>query len=304
MDCNKNIKLHRQRLQLTQQQLADKIGVSRQTVARWENGWNVPTLYYAQKLAAEFSVSVGELMTGEQTEQEKSIPSVYIGHKEATVRYAFLSFAAVFVFALLSSIVSAASRYLSVEGTRRKYDIIFDAVFTAVDSLGYAAIAAVFVFCVLAFYKLWKRTDDMFLRYEIYKSFNIAFVCIAVNALVIMFKGVMSLIALETLMSYATAAFFVAPIDFLFDYSFKKINRNKMVVAGNPALNTLNRVFAAISGCMCVAAVGYLIYYFVMFATNDCGLGLLFSVFFFALCAFGVEVVYVVIRLVLRARDR
>lgn len=305
MDCHQNIKLKRQEKGLTQQQLADKMGVSRQTVARWENGWNVPTLFYAQKLACEFGVSVDGLMDSESTDKQTVQPLQKKMHKLFTIKYIFLSFLVAFTYAVLNSIVDSAYRYLAaVEGAGKKYDMIFDAVFGSVDALAYAATAAVFVFLALAFYKEWKSTDDMFLRYAVYKYGNFTLGVIVVNFVVILFSDIMSLIAFETLLVYAAAVFIVAPLDFIFDYLFKKKNSGKMVVESNPVLGRLNLVFVIIAVLVFSALAAYLLYYFINLAATDCGLGLLFPVLYFALGAIGVELVYGFIRLILRTRAK
>ena len=48
MALNDNIKKFREEKNLTQQQLADKLYVSRQTVCRWENGSRCPDLITAK----------------------------------------------------------------------------------------------------------------------------------------------------------------------------------------------------------------------------------------------------------------
>ena len=53
MALNDNIKKFREEKNLTQQQLADKLYVSRQTVCRWEKGSRCPDLITAKKLALE-----------------------------------------------------------------------------------------------------------------------------------------------------------------------------------------------------------------------------------------------------------
>lgn len=53
MALKDNIKKFREEKNLTQQQLADKLYVSRQTVCRWENGSRCPDLIMAKKLALE-----------------------------------------------------------------------------------------------------------------------------------------------------------------------------------------------------------------------------------------------------------
>ena len=74
MEYYESIRRSRKAQGLTQQQLADKLQVSRQTVARWENGLNVPNLLSAQKMADLFGVDLGELMTGEGTKRPEGGP--------------------------------------------------------------------------------------------------------------------------------------------------------------------------------------------------------------------------------------
>ena len=55
------IKVERAELDLTQQDLADKIGVSRQTISSIEKNRYVPSTILALKLSALFHKSVNEL---------------------------------------------------------------------------------------------------------------------------------------------------------------------------------------------------------------------------------------------------
>lgn len=65
MALSDNIKKFREKRNLTQQQLADKLYVSRQTVCRWENGSRCPDLITAKKLALELNVSMDKLISDE-----------------------------------------------------------------------------------------------------------------------------------------------------------------------------------------------------------------------------------------------
>lgn len=69
MALGDNIKRLREEHSLTQQQLADKLYVSRQTVCRWENGSRCPDLIMAKKLAAELGVSLDELISDEDLKE-------------------------------------------------------------------------------------------------------------------------------------------------------------------------------------------------------------------------------------------
>lgn len=65
MALNDNIKKLREERNLTQQQLADKLYVSRQTICCWENGSRCPDLITAKKLALELGVSMDDLVSDE-----------------------------------------------------------------------------------------------------------------------------------------------------------------------------------------------------------------------------------------------
>ena len=60
----------RKELNLTQAQLAEKLGVSNKTVSKWENGKCMPDYGIIQPLCAELGISVSELMDGEAQPQD------------------------------------------------------------------------------------------------------------------------------------------------------------------------------------------------------------------------------------------
>lgn len=60
----------RKELNLTQAQLAEKLGVSNKTVSKWENGKCMPDYGIIQPLCAELGISVSELMDGEEQPQD------------------------------------------------------------------------------------------------------------------------------------------------------------------------------------------------------------------------------------------
>ena len=55
----------RKKHKLTQEQLAEKIGVARQTISKWELGETAPDIRQAQMLAQFFDVSINELLTSD-----------------------------------------------------------------------------------------------------------------------------------------------------------------------------------------------------------------------------------------------
>ena len=60
-----NIMTLRKAAGLSQEALAEKIGVSRQTVAKWENGESVPDILHCDRMAALFETTLDDLLHGE-----------------------------------------------------------------------------------------------------------------------------------------------------------------------------------------------------------------------------------------------
>ena len=64
------IEKKRKEQNLTQAQLAEKLGVSNKTVSKWENGKCMPDYGVIQPLCTELGVTVSELMDGEEQAQD------------------------------------------------------------------------------------------------------------------------------------------------------------------------------------------------------------------------------------------
>ena len=67
------IKKLRQENNLTQQELADKLGITDKAVSKWENGRCLPDVYYLKILADLFHVTEKELLNGERNFKKKEI---------------------------------------------------------------------------------------------------------------------------------------------------------------------------------------------------------------------------------------
>ena len=57
----------RKERKLTQEQLAEKLGVSQKSVSRWETGKNMPDMSLLQGLSSELGITVSELLDGERS---------------------------------------------------------------------------------------------------------------------------------------------------------------------------------------------------------------------------------------------
>lgn len=63
----------RKEKKLTQEQLAEKLGVTDRAVSNWENGKNMPDLSLFKPLCAELDISINELMSGEEIDNKHYI---------------------------------------------------------------------------------------------------------------------------------------------------------------------------------------------------------------------------------------
>lgn len=69
---SKNLKYLRDKHEMTQEQFAEKLEVSRQTVAKWENGESLPDIEKCTQIAMTFKVSLDALALFSLDEQGES----------------------------------------------------------------------------------------------------------------------------------------------------------------------------------------------------------------------------------------
>lgn len=73
MNIGNQIKLNREKLNLSQEELAEKIYVSRQTISNWENNKNYPDINSLVLLSKTFDVSVDSLLKGDIEEMKEIV---------------------------------------------------------------------------------------------------------------------------------------------------------------------------------------------------------------------------------------
>lgn len=56
---------------MTQNELAEKLGVTEKSISNWENGRNMPDLSLFKPLCKELNITINDLMSGERIDQEK-----------------------------------------------------------------------------------------------------------------------------------------------------------------------------------------------------------------------------------------
>lgn len=70
LNLGENIRRNRRLLDLTQEQLADRLGVSFQSISRWETGATYPDMELLPEMAKLFSVTVDELLGYNESEEK------------------------------------------------------------------------------------------------------------------------------------------------------------------------------------------------------------------------------------------
>lgn len=72
MTLEEQIKHYRKQAGLSQEKMAEKIGVSRQAITKWENGIGTPDIANLMAIADLFQISVDELLSNEKSEKKQS----------------------------------------------------------------------------------------------------------------------------------------------------------------------------------------------------------------------------------------
>lgn len=72
MNFARNFTALRKKKDITQEKMAEKCGVSRPALAKWESGSSVPNLYMVDDIAKIFEVSVDELLHGQMEDASDS----------------------------------------------------------------------------------------------------------------------------------------------------------------------------------------------------------------------------------------
>ena len=72
MTLEEQIKHYRKQAGLSQEKMAEKIGVSRQAITKWENGTEIPDIANLMAIADLLQISVDELLSNEKSEKKLS----------------------------------------------------------------------------------------------------------------------------------------------------------------------------------------------------------------------------------------
>ncbi|MCI7813737.1 MAG: helix-turn-helix transcriptional regulator [Lachnospiraceae bacterium] len=103
MELNAQIKKYRMELKLSQEALAEKVYVTRQTISNWENGKSYPDIHSLLLLSSLFNVSLDQLIKGDIKTMKKEIDEMEIKklNQYGTIYAIFLAMTIISVVPLL-----------------------------------------------------------------------------------------------------------------------------------------------------------------------------------------------------------
>ena len=104
MELGKQIKKHRQDMQLSQEELADRVYVSRQTISNWENDKSYPDVNSLVLLSEVFQISLDKLIKGDIEVMKEEIKKEEIGKMN---RYGLI-----YTLMLIAAVVSAVPLFM------------------------------------------------------------------------------------------------------------------------------------------------------------------------------------------------
>ena len=113
MDGRKIAELRKER-KISQQKLADRLNVSRSTVAMWENNSNEPTIDSIIKMSEYFEVSIEEILSIKE-KQKNSIPNEAILVLNTSEKISKLEQDLIRAYRLQPDIQPAVNRLLGIE---------------------------------------------------------------------------------------------------------------------------------------------------------------------------------------------
>lgn len=149
---NKLVKFRKEN-KLSQEELADKLGVSRQTISNWELNVTKPDVDYIKKISKIFCVSIDEMLNNDVRDimEEKISNTERLTNKNTkNIKILLISF----YFIILSCLIFIMVYYSTKKDFTNKYQNIYTCSLLAKDSVyGSDADSGIF-------YLYWNLEDD------------------------------------------------------------------------------------------------------------------------------------------------
>lgn len=127
MDLSEKIKKIREDNNLTQDEMAERIYVTRQAISKWERGINYPSLDVIRLICKQFGVSMNYLLEAGEENKSKEYKAVGYKHKGYLALNAF-------IFCFIAGIV-VSFNILAISKNAETYDLVIVNVLLGIASL-------------------------------------------------------------------------------------------------------------------------------------------------------------------------
>lgn len=263
MTYNEKIEQLRKQHNLTQQQLADKLGTSRQMVIRWEKGWNIPSLYYAQKICEVFSIDIAQLLDESSLTKQTSTSSQNQNKMlSKAIFICFLSFFPTFIYFVGEYLCQAVRQYLLLQGFNMAVDYrrVTDLIDSANLLLTGILITLIAVWWICQLVKFFSEEDSKFLRLHAFNQWKIGLFFVLLNLLFYAWEGLFGKVTFGVVIDYFLLGLLSFYLVGAIDLAFKKFGEKHIAIEPNDHLKRLNHIYFVISSIIFALLVALIIY--------------------------------------------
>lgn len=260
MNYSENIIFLRNKKNLSQEELANKINISKNKIICWEKGLLVPTFYEAKKLALFFNVSIENILEEEncQDKVEDNINLIKNTSKEvkiASIIIILISYALVFVFFFADILADVFKQYILLLGfkyglTTNQDNTIYQAL-TLFIFLCYLFMISALVFFI--FYYL-KFTYSKFQRRYYLRLILISLIFIFANLIMIILYNFND-IKLNFFLVYILALLFSFSILSIIEKVIIVFNKSSLLVENNIIIRKINILYIISSSVLLISLI-------------------------------------------------
>ena len=136
MNIGEQIRIRRTELNITQQDLADRLNVSRSAVSNWETNKNYPDLQIIVQVSEQLNISLDTLLKGDANVVEKIAKDTTESRKLKGRTKKLIT--AVAVLAAVSAVFRYLNTYLNTKGTERMVKTARDLLYEHIESLPFS----------------------------------------------------------------------------------------------------------------------------------------------------------------------
>lgn len=174
MKISEVIKEKRKELNMTQEELAKKLGVSRQMINHYENGANFPSMFVVDKLCEVFNLSINDVLGGPKEEVHIQKEEKYHVHRNGIILTFFsaLSIILYFISNELINIFYALGRDLASVGVHEFVPYNLGIIFKLLLSIYSFSLLIVLIILMISDIKSSKSS---LVKYDILKKWRIYF---------------------------------------------------------------------------------------------------------------------------------